>query len=115
MIDSSRYSLRWVGLTLLLVLSGCGGTSSEDDSVTHITRSETYASQGQYRSAILEVKNAIQQDPTNVEYVTRLGELFLDIGAYRDAAQLLSPWMARTAAWACCSMSESVFSSSTLL
>ena len=94
MIDSSRYSLRWVGLTLLLVLSGCGGTSSEDDSVTHITRSETYASQGQYRSAILEVKNAIQQDPTNVEYVTRLGELFLDIGAYRDAAQLLSPWMA---------------------
>ena len=50
--------------SMILLAAGC---SSSDDTSSeaagHITRAETYADQGQYRSAMLEVRNAVQKDP----------------------------------------------------
>jgi tetratricopeptide (TPR) repeat protein len=58
-----------------------------------MNRAETYAEQGQFRSALLEVKNAIQKDPNNVEHIVRLAHLYLQVGAAKEASELLSPWL----------------------
>ena len=79
------------GLAAALVLPGCGGGSTEPEGLSHINRSETYAEQGQYRSAMLEVKNAIQQEPDNLDYILRLADLYLRVGAYPEAETLLAP------------------------
>jgi tetratricopeptide (TPR) repeat protein len=83
------------GVILLPLLTGCNGgdSSNTDEAASHIERAETYTDQGQYRSALLEVRNAIKADPDNVDHVVMLAELYLDIGAAREAAELLEPWM----------------------
>ncbi|QWV11718.1 tetratricopeptide repeat protein [Marinobacter adhaerens] len=83
----------YIGTSLVaaLVLAGCGGGSTEPEGLTHINRSETYAEQGQYRSAMLEIKNAIQQEPENLDYILRLSDLYLRVGAYPEVETLLGP------------------------
>ncbi|WP_166268432.1 tetratricopeptide repeat protein [Marinobacter caseinilyticus] len=75
------------------LLTGCGDESGNSEALSHINRSETYAEQGQYRSALIEVKNAIQKEPANVDYIVRLANLYLDVGAAKEASKLLSPWL----------------------
>ena len=77
----------------LLILTGCGGSGDKDEGLSYMTRGETYAEQGQYRSAMLEIKNAIQQEPGNIHYILGLADIYLTIGAYNEASELLSPWM----------------------
>ncbi|XKH00701.1 tetratricopeptide repeat protein [Marinobacter nauticus] len=88
-------ALLTTGAILLPLLTGCNGGDSPntDEAASHIERAETYTDQGQYRSALLEVRNAIKADPDNVDHVVMLAELYLDIGAAREAAELLEPWM----------------------
>ena len=75
------------------LLSGCNNSPDSSEALSHITRAETYSEQGQFRSALLEVKNAIQKDPNNVEHIVRLADLYLQIGAAKQASELLAPWM----------------------
>ncbi|MBQ0834554.1 tetratricopeptide repeat protein [Marinobacter sp.] len=82
--------------TLLITLplfSGCNNSPDSSEALSHITRAETYSDQGQYRSALLEVKNAIQKDPNNVEHIVLLADLYLQLGAAKEAVELLKPWM----------------------
>ncbi|MBZ2167671.1 tetratricopeptide repeat protein [Marinobacter sp. F4216] len=79
-------------LLTLTHLTGCNEQSTTSDASSHITRAETYAKQGQFRSAFIEVRNAIQAEPGNVDHVLRLANLYLDAGASKDAADLLEPW-----------------------
>ncbi|WP_328184794.1 tetratricopeptide repeat protein [Marinobacter sp. OP 3.4] len=80
--------------SMILLAAGC---SSSDDASSeaagHITRAETYADQGQYRSAMLEVRNAVQKHPGNVEHVILLAGIYNDIGAGEQATELLAPWL----------------------
>ena len=92
----SRYTPRAVTGALilgLLMLTGCGGDKGTDEGLSYMTRGETYAEQGQYRSAMLEIKNAIQQEPGNIRYILALADIYLTIGANAEASALLSPWM----------------------
>ena len=75
-------------------LAGCNNNTDTSEATSHITRAETYADQGQYRSALLEVQNAIQAEPDNAEYIVRLAELYLKVGASEQASELLQPWLA---------------------
>ena len=75
------------------LLSGCNNNPDSSEAMSHISRAETYSEQGQFRSALLEVKNAIQKDPNNVEHILRLADLYLQVGAAKEAAELLKPWM----------------------
>ncbi len=83
-----------VASSLILLAAGC---SSSDDSgseaADHIARAQTYADQGQYRSAMLEVRNAVQKDSGNVEHVVILANIYNDIGAGEQATELLAPWL----------------------
>jgi len=80
-------------LLTLPMLSGCNGGPDSSEALSHINRAETYSEQGQFRSAVLEVKNAIQKDPNNVSHIVRLADLYLQVGAPREAAELLEPWI----------------------
>ncbi|EHJ05350.1 tetratricopeptide repeat protein, partial [Marinobacter manganoxydans] len=82
-----------LALPLPFIMTGCNNSPDSSEATSHISRAETYADQGQYRSALLEVRNAIQTDPNNVEHIVRLAELYLDIGAYEQASELLQPWL----------------------
>ncbi|WP_349343077.1 tetratricopeptide repeat protein [Marinobacter sp. MMG032] len=82
-----------LALPLPFLVTGCNNKPDSSEATSHITRAETYADQGQYRSALLEVRNAIQTDPNNVAHIERLAELYLDIGAYEQASELLQPWL----------------------
>jgi putative PEP-CTERM system TPR-repeat lipoprotein len=75
------------------LLSGCNDSPDSSEALSHITRAETYSDQGQFRSALLEVKNAIQTDPNNVEHIVRLADLYLQLGAAKQASELLEPWV----------------------
>ncbi len=79
----------------LPLITGCsnGDSPNATEAAPHIKRAETYADQGQYRSALLEVRNAIKAEPGNVSHVIQLAELYLAIGATRNASELLAPWM----------------------
>lgn len=83
-----------VASSLILLTAGC---SSSDDSGSeageHISRAQTYADQGQFRSAMLEVRNAVQKDSGNVEHVVILADIYNDIGAGEQATELLTPWL----------------------
>jgi len=92
----SRYTPRSATGALilgLLILTGCGGGGDKDEGLSYMTRGETYAEQGQYRSAMLEIKNAIQQEPGNIHYILGLADIYLTIGAANEASDLLAPWM----------------------
>ncbi len=80
-------------LSSLFFLPGCGNQTDSSGATSHINRAETYADQGQYRSALIEVRNAIQAEPDNVKHIIKLGELYLEIGAAEEAADLLEPWL----------------------
>jgi tetratricopeptide (TPR) repeat protein len=81
---------------LLPLLSACNNGSSDSNSseaLPHLNRADTYAGQGQFRSAILEIRNAIQVEPDNVAHIVRLGEMYLELGASEQAIKLLEPWL----------------------
>lgn len=75
------------------LLAGCNNRPESSEALSHISRAETYAEQGQFRSALLEVKNAIQKDPNNVEHIVQLADLYLHVGGAKEAAELLEPWL----------------------
>ena len=79
----------------LPLMTACSNDDSagSSEATSHIERAETYADQRQYRSALLEIRNAIKADPDNVSHVIRLAELYLSIGANREASDLLEPWL----------------------
>ncbi|MBB5320687.1 tetratricopeptide repeat protein [Marinobacter oulmenensis] len=83
--------------TLLLpipVLTGCSNDkNTSDEAASHITRADTYIEQKQYRSAMLELRNALQTDPGNAQHVVKLANLYLTIGTPRQASELLEPWL----------------------
>lgn len=86
-----RFSLAII--LALPLLSACGGSEPGSEAMSHIERADTYSAQGQYRSAMLEVRNALKAEPDNVAHVVALADLYLTIGAAREAADLLTPWL----------------------
>lgn len=81
-------------LVPVALLSGCDSKPDSADTASFLTRADTYADQGQYRSAMVEVRNAIQADPDNVSHIVALAQIYQTIGAYEQASRLLEPWLA---------------------
>src|SRR5690554_5651973 len=73
------------------ILTGCNNSPESSEAQPHISRAQTYSEQGQFRSALLELRNAIQKEPNNVEHILRLADLYLHVGAFKEAAELLEP------------------------
>lgn len=90
---TSLLAMASVACFSLLILSGCNLDSEASAATEHIERSSTYADQGQYRSAMLEVRNAIQKEPENVDHSLKLADLYLTVGAAQLASDILEQWM----------------------
>ena len=82
-----------LGSLMLPLLSACNSGPDTSEALSHLSRADTYAEQGQYRSAILEIRNAIQAEPNNVAHIARLAEMYLQMGASKQASELLEPWL----------------------
>ncbi|PFG54804.1 tetratricopeptide repeat protein [Marinobacter sp. LV10R520-4] len=82
-----------LGSLMLPLLSACNNGPDTSEALPHLSRADTYAEQGQYRSAILEIRNAIQTEPDNVAHIARLAEMYLQVSANKQATDLLEPWL----------------------
>ena len=58
-------------------LSGCGKNTSVPDM---IKEAQSYQAQGKEQSAIIQLKNALQKDPNNIQARTLLGTIYLNTG-----------------------------------
>ena len=76
----------------ILVLAGCNSSNAESEAAEHLQRAQVYSDQGQYRSALIEIRNATQKDPGNVEHAVSLAEVYLTVGASTFAVETLQPW-----------------------
>lgn len=81
-----------VTLMVLLALAGCSKEDSEEQAQDYLERSEAYASQGQYRAAMIEISNAIKTAPDNVAYQVAMAEVYNTLGASRRASTLLEEY-----------------------
>lgn len=61
-----------------LLLVACGKTQISD--AEHIERAKQYHSKGDLRASLIELKNALQGNPSNSEARLLLGELYVEIG-----------------------------------
>ncbi len=73
-------------VTLLATLSACsGGVSTEE----HITRANQFIANSEYDSAIIELKNALQEDSESGEARWLLGKVYLESGDVLSAEKEL--------------------------
>ncbi|QKE41673.1 MAG: PEP-CTERM system TPR-repeat protein PrsT [Ferrovum myxofaciens] len=61
----------------VFTLSGCGKSASVPDM---IKEAQSYQAQGKDQSAIIQLKNALQKDPGNIQARTLLGSIYLNTG-----------------------------------
>ena len=80
---------------LLLTAAICGCPSNKVKKARHLSRADAYVAQQDYKSAVIELKNAIQLDPKDADLPYRLGEVYMKMNegklaarAYGDAIDL---------------------------
>jgi len=64
---------------LLLSVSGCE-SGSDQSSSEYISRAQSYLDKGEYKAALIELKNALQKDPDNTQARFLTGQLYLTLG-----------------------------------
>jgi putative PEP-CTERM system TPR-repeat lipoprotein len=67
-------------LSAVCLPTACGGGLTD---AQHVEKAQRYAAEGQVNAAVIELKNALQQNPDNPSARKLLGELHLEVG---DAA-----------------------------
>ncbi|OUR99154.1 hypothetical protein A9Q81_11270 [Gammaproteobacteria bacterium 42_54_T18] len=90
-------SARTLFLPLILLatifISGCEpAVEDKTKSLSPIlSRAQTYVTQGQYKAAIIETKNALRISPQSIEAITLAARINLELGQSNSALQLLEP------------------------
>jgi putative PEP-CTERM system TPR-repeat lipoprotein len=79
-------SLLRVLCVLVLLLTGCGRFHSETDLLAEAAR---YVARGEAKSAVIQLKNALQKNPDNGQARLMLGRLYLDMGEVQSAEKEL--------------------------
>ncbi len=65
-------------VTVALLLVACGKADVSD--VEHVQLAKQYQADGDFRASLIELKNALQQNPRNTEARLLLGELYVLLG-----------------------------------
>lgn len=83
-----RRQLLLASLAVLFLATACGETSLSPDE--HVVRAQQARAEGDLRTALIEIKNALQQEPSRPEARRLLGEYNLALGnAVEAEAELL--------------------------
>ncbi|PLX63017.1 XrtA/PEP-CTERM system TPR-repeat protein PrsT [Sedimenticola selenatireducens] len=72
-------------LSSLLFIAGCGVVDDQQ----YLQNAQKFAAEGDFKSALIELKNALQQDPDNSTVRTYLGQLYLNTGNHLAAEKEL--------------------------
>ncbi|MCW8904127.1 tetratricopeptide repeat protein, partial [Sedimenticola sp.] len=72
-------------LSSLLFIAGCGVVDDQQ----YLQNAQKFAAEGDFKSALIELKNALQQDPENSIARTYLGQLYLNTGNHLAAEKEL--------------------------
>lgn len=75
---------------MLFLLLGCDQEKPEVTANDHLNLSRLYFKQGSFRASIIEGKNALQIEPTNVEALTTMSTVLLKLNDYDTAAMLIN-------------------------
>lgn len=81
--------------TILLFIGGiaalgaCSQQNNDERSTRHLDQSRSYLAQGQYRAALIEARNAIQLNNTNVEASQHMARMLIETGGSEEAIKLL--------------------------
>jgi Flp pilus assembly protein TadD len=80
--------LRTSGTAILLILGilGCDNRATEE----RIALAKQFIDSGRPNGAVIELKKALQEQPTNAEARRLLGNAYLDLGRFNDAEKELS-------------------------
>ncbi len=88
--NSNKFSTALL-ITFCLALFSCGDDAGQRKAADHVSRSEAYMKQGQFRAAMIEARNAIKVEPSNPANSLVLSRVYSAIGANRQIETLLLP------------------------
>ncbi len=82
------FKIRTLALTLLFLITGCSEEeNTQSQAQHHIHLAQSYLSQGQFQASIIEAKNALQKDPTDLKAMETLGDIFQTMSSHKQAQQ----------------------------
>jgi len=93
MIKLQRIALLTITLCLFTILPACNDqTASKSESSIEqlLARASSYKAQGQYKAAMIETRNILQNDPDNAQAKLMSASINFDIGAYKEVVRLLT-------------------------
>ena len=85
----------------ILLSAGMAGCSRTQTAEELIAEAQQYQKKGDRKAALIQLKNAVAQNPDNVDARLRLGNLYLDLG---DAASADKGMTVGAICWRSCSM-----------
>lgn len=74
---------------LAIVLSMLVACGAANDPQSRVQRAEEYLANGEFRASMIELKNALQEDPDNIDARVLLGEVSIAMGQTEAAASEL--------------------------
>ncbi|MGD9223933.1 MAG: tetratricopeptide repeat protein, partial [Desulfobacteraceae bacterium] len=80
-----RFNFNTVFLVLITAVFFLGCASDEEKKLSHFKKGVGYFDTQEYKSAEIELKNAIQIDPNYIDAYAKLGETYLKMGDGRGA------------------------------
>ncbi|MFT6905587.1 MAG: putative Zn-dependent protease [Oleiphilaceae bacterium] len=82
--------IRGLIVSLFIVLvSACGETDKKQSFVDHMSRAQVYQSQGQYKAAVIEYKNAVKKSQGDVDVILGYAKMLNRLGQFPAALGLL--------------------------
>lgn len=77
-----------VSAALVLGAAGCSSDANLTDA-EHVERAKEHMDKGEFQSSVIQLKNALQKNPNNVEARWMLGQAYLDAGSGAQALKEL--------------------------
>jgi tetratricopeptide (TPR) repeat protein len=78
-----------------MLITGCGrgadSTEGQAKVAERLNRADSYRRQGQYRSAILEIRNALKQNPADRTALVELANIYNELGMGKAAIKVMEP------------------------
>ena len=82
---------KWMVVIILMTVLALGGCSSKEEKLqSHLTKGKEYFDKGEFKSAKIELKNAIQIDPKFTKAYALLAETSLKLGEAQEAFRAYS-------------------------